>query len=56
MAEYFECPECGEVSYSKKDIQEGYCGRCHDWTGEKAPRPEPLDRHDDDDEREIRDG
>jgi ribosomal protein S27AE len=27
------CPRCGAVSVHPKDIEEGYCGRCHDWTG-----------------------
>jgi len=26
------CPRCGRTSYHPKDIAEGYCGRCHDWT------------------------
>ena len=32
----FTCPACGAVSYHPGDIREGYCGRCHDWTGEPA--------------------
>ncbi len=31
------CPRCGWVSYNPKDVAEGYCGVCHDWTGEPAP-------------------
>jgi ribosomal protein S27AE len=27
------CPRCGAVSVHPKDIEEGYCARCHDWTG-----------------------
>lgn len=27
------CPRCGFTSYHPKDIAEGYCGQCHDWTG-----------------------
>jgi len=27
-----QCPRCGAVSVHPKDIEEGYCGRCHDWT------------------------
>ena len=30
----FTCPRCGAVSYHPKDIEHGYCGRCHDWTGD----------------------
>jgi hypothetical protein len=26
------CPVCGRVSHHPKDIAEGYCGACHDWT------------------------
>lgn len=28
----FKCPKCGAVSYNKHDLEEGYCGACHDWT------------------------
>ena len=28
------CPVCGMTSYNANDIREGYCGNCHDWTGE----------------------
>lgn len=30
---HFTCPRCGAVSYNRNDIEQGYCGRCHDWTG-----------------------
>lgn len=26
------CPRCGMRSYHPKDIEQGYCGHCHDWT------------------------
>jgi hypothetical protein len=29
----FTCPRCGAVSEHPVDEREGYCGRCHDWTG-----------------------
>jgi hypothetical protein len=29
----FTCPRCGAVSQNPNDVREGYCGRCHDWTG-----------------------
>jgi hypothetical protein len=29
----FVCPRCGAVSHNPQDVKEGYCGRCHDWTG-----------------------
>jgi ribosomal protein L37E len=29
----FTCPRCGRVSFHPMDLQEGYCGACHDWTG-----------------------
>lgn len=28
------CPECGAQSWHPKDVEEGYCGRCHWWTGD----------------------
>lgn len=28
------CPRCGRTSYNTNDIDEGYCGACHDWTQE----------------------
>lgn len=30
------CPTCGLTSHHPKDIAEGYCGHCHDWTGQGA--------------------
>lgn len=33
--ESFKCPWCRKVSYHPKDVEEGYCGNCHDWTREK---------------------
>lgn len=32
----FTCPRCGATSHHPMDVKEGYCGRCHDWTGEGA--------------------
>lgn len=26
------CPRCSMTSYHPRDIREGYCGHCHDWT------------------------
>lgn len=34
----FQCPRCGRRSHSPKDAEQGYCGACHDWTGEDPPR------------------
>lgn len=31
----FECPRCGKVSYNENDAAYGYCGHCHDWTGDE---------------------
>jgi ribosomal protein S27AE len=28
----FVCPTCKATSYNPHDIDDGYCGRCHDWT------------------------
>lgn len=30
----FICPECGAESFHPRDRLEGYCGACHDWTGD----------------------
>lgn len=30
----FSCPRCGAVSYNLNDVEHGYCGRCHDFTGD----------------------
>jgi hypothetical protein len=32
---HITCPRCGLTSFHPKDISEGYCARCHDWTSEK---------------------
>jgi hypothetical protein len=29
----FTCPRCGRTSHHPRDLAEGYCGACHDWTG-----------------------
>lgn len=29
----FTCPQCGITSWNPNDAAEGYCGRCHWWTG-----------------------
>jgi hypothetical protein len=26
------CPRCGRTSYHPTDVEQGYCGHCHDWT------------------------
>jgi hypothetical protein len=33
---FFTCPACKAISYHPLDIEKGYCGRCHDFTGEGA--------------------
>lgn len=30
------CPNCHLTSYHPKDIEQGYCGHCHDWTSPPA--------------------
>lgn len=30
----FRCPRCGRRSYHPRDLAEGYCGHCHDWTSQ----------------------
>lgn len=27
------CPRCRRTSHHPRDVHEGYCGACHDWTG-----------------------
>lgn len=44
----FTCPECGSVSHNPDDVRNGYCGHCHDWTGEAewAPNDDSRDEPD----------
>ena len=37
----FECPVCRKVSYHPKDIEHGYCGNCHDFTGKRPEEVKP---------------
>lgn len=30
----FACPKCGRVSHHADDVRTGYCGACHEFTGE----------------------
>jgi hypothetical protein len=32
----FTCPRCGRTSHHPNDVREGYCGACHDWTGQPS--------------------
>lgn len=34
----FTCPRCSATSHHPTDEAEGYCGACHDWTGNTSPR------------------
>jgi hypothetical protein len=38
----FTCPCCGATSPNPNDIREGYCGRCHWWTGDPVLGPAHL--------------
>jgi ribosomal protein S27AE len=31
----YKCPICGMISYHPRDIEHGYCGRCHAFTAAK---------------------
>lgn len=31
----FTCPKCGMTSYHPEDVRQGYCGSCHEFTGEQ---------------------
>lgn len=43
----FTCPDCGTVSAHPDDLAQGYCGRCHRFTGLPArPRAGSLRRAD----------
>lgn len=32
----FTCPVCRMTSHHPEDERQGYCGNCHDFTGEKT--------------------
>lgn len=32
----FTCPRCSRTSHHPEDLRQGYCGACHDWTGDAA--------------------
>jgi len=34
----FTCPRCGRTSWNPHDVEYGYCGACHDWTGQSQQR------------------
>ena len=34
----FTCPLCGRVSHHPDDVSHGYCGACHEFTGEGITR------------------
>jgi hypothetical protein len=38
----FTCPCCGIVSYNPNDLEQGYCGLCHDWTADPVLGPPHL--------------
>lgn len=38
----FRCPVCGMVSHNPNDEREGYCGKCHDWTGHAVVQGEVI--------------
>ena len=45
----FTCPCCAAVSHHPTDLEQGYCGRCHWWTGDPLLGPahlaEPCAQH-----------
>jgi ribosomal protein L37E len=43
----FTCPRCGRTSHNPNDAREGYCGACHDWTGEDDWLAAENQRHED---------
>jgi len=34
------CPVCGRTSFHPRDVAEGYCAACHDWTSSPADEAE----------------
>jgi len=32
----FTCPRCHRTTYNPTDVEQGYCGACHDWTRPKS--------------------
>jgi hypothetical protein len=32
----FTCPACAKLSHNSRDAERGYCGACHQFTGEGA--------------------
>lgn len=40
----FECPTCHRVSHNPTDAKYGYCGACHDFTGEAGVGLEVRDQ------------
>jgi hypothetical protein len=37
----FTCPKCDATSYHPKDVEFGYCGACHEFTGDSHPHRVP---------------
>jgi Zn-finger nucleic acid-binding protein len=40
----FKCPRCNMVSYNRHDIEEGYCGNCHEWTRDEGLLGSEVDK------------
>jgi hypothetical protein len=38
----FTCPRCWAVSHNPSDVEQRYCGACHDWTGKRMVPEEYL--------------
>lgn len=36
----FTCPACGNTSHHPDDVANGYCGRCHQFTGRPQSQPQ----------------
>lgn len=36
MTDSFTCPRCRRISHNRFDAAEGYCGNCHDFTGDTS--------------------
>ena len=38
----FTCPKCLMMSYNANDVEQGYCGNCHEFTGQTQSRTDDI--------------
>lgn len=39
------CPRCRMTSHHPTDVEQGYCGNCHDWTSERPEHYKEAERY-----------